>query len=117
VKSNPDGRQEWQGSYVDNQANRHLRSLSVKENVWQISDTLSGNFKEATIGFNIADLNCKLTGNKLQTYFGSLTFPVIMIPSLEESFASGYYQEKHIIKRLILKTSNPGTYQTIIELK
>ena len=117
VQFNPDGKQEWQGSYFDNNGNRHLRGVTVTENVWQITDTLSGNFKEAIIGFNIADMNCKLTENRLQTSFGSITISKNTIPLLIESFASDFYMEKQIIKRLILKTSKPGIFQTTIELK
>lgn len=117
IKTNTDGSQEWSGSYTDNQGNHHSRSISVLKDVWHITDILSGIFKEAVIGFNIADDNCKLSKNRLDTKFGGISIPEDTFPTLEDSVASTYYQEKHPVKRLIINVSKPGTYTTIIELK
>ena len=117
IQINVDDSQEWSGSYTDNQKNNHLRRVSVKENLWQITDTLTGNFKEAVIGFNIADMLCKLEFNRLETIFGSILTPQNSVTTLEDSVVSSYYWEKHPVKRLINKVNKPGTYITMIELK
>jgi hypothetical protein len=116
ILQNQNGSQEWTGSYLDGRGNRHLRIISVKDDIWQITDTLSGTFKEAIIGFNIADSNCTLAGDKLSTNFGKIIIPGNSFPSLEDSFVSTYYMEKHTVKRLSIRINKPGTYITIIEL-
>jgi hypothetical protein len=116
MQSKDDGTHEWSGSYTDNFGNRHVRKVSVKENIWQITDTLSGLFKEAVIGFNIADVNSSLEENKLDTIFGSILTPEGTVSTLENSEVSSYYWEKHPVKRLIIKVTEPGTYCTIIDL-
>jgi len=117
IHQNQDGSQVWSGSYLDARGNRHLRNISFKEDVWQITDTLSGNFREAIIGFNVADIKCELTGNCLETSFGKIIFPENSLPSLVDSIASTYYMEKNSVKRLSARVSKPGTYITTIELK
>jgi hypothetical protein len=117
IYRNFDGVQEWSGSYLDNQGNRHFRKITVKEDTWKISDTLSGNFNEASIGFNIADINCSMDGNRLNSNFGMVIVPENTEPLLEDSLSSSYYMEKHPIKRLSIKVLKPGTYNTIIIIK
>lgn len=116
VQNNIDDSNEWSGSYTDNLGNHHTRSVSVIKNVWKISDTLSGKFKEAIIGFNITDINCKLRNHKLETNFGIISMAENTIANLDDSIASSYYWEKHPIKRLTIKVIEPGTYTTIIYL-
>lgn len=116
LQNNVDDSQEWSGSYTDNHGNHHSRSVSVKENIWQITDTLSGIFKEAIIGFNIADNSCNLVEHTLNTNFGDIRISENSVPTLGVSIASTYYMEKHPIKRLSISVSKPGTYITIIEI-
>lgn len=115
--SNADGIQEWSGSYIDNSGNYHLRKITLRQNCWEISDTLSGPFEEAIIGFNLSDYNCEFQDSFLKTNFGNIFPPKHMEVHLIDSIASKYYFEKHLTKRITFKTKTPGTYTTVIELK
>ena len=117
IQHNNNGSQEWFGSYKDNHRNYHSRCVKVSEDNWEITDTLSGTFVMATIGFNIPDIDCKLNGYTLETSFGSIKIPENSVPFLVDSSASLHYWEQHPLKRLSIEISKPGIYTTIIELK
>jgi hypothetical protein len=112
IKKLDTGETEWTGAYFDHYKNRHERTVKLSKNSCVITDTLSGNFKKATIGFNIDDLNCRFTENRLHTTFGFITIPGDSHPHIEESHASDHYFEIHAVTRLIIEVDRPGTYVT-----
>lgn len=106
----------WKGSYVDSFGNRHMREVAFTENQWIISDTLSGNFKQAVIGFNLNTEKYRLNGGKVMTSDFIVHPPDGQEVKVTESMASLYYQEIHKIFRLEVLVTNPGTYVTVIDL-
>jgi hypothetical protein len=116
IETITDGIVSWEGSYADNQANKHIRRISVLNHTWCVEDALSGNFKKAEIGFNINDPDCTFENNKIITSFGIITFPAGSEVCLEEKQISEYYNELRTIRRLKNIISRPGIYRTVIQL-
>jgi len=126
IKIDNDGTTSWKGSYIDNKKNRHQRTISVKNNVWTIEDTLSGNFKTATIGFNLNTTEARLEGNTCTAPFAIIIFNAKSQKLIANSqkpkanlintIISEYYFQKRKINRLNFQITQPGTYITQIKL-
>lgn len=109
---------EWEGQYTDNFKNTHRRSISTDGITWIIHDTLSGNFHQAVIGYN-------LNSDGIVLNAGTCTLPEAEISfegdisklTLDEAFVSKHYFELRKIYRLNIHVSKSGTYTTIIKLK
>ena len=116
VSMNAMNETNWSGSYVNADKNRHMRKVTVSDNIWIIDDTLEGTFRKAVIGFNINQYNCSLNDNRLETDFGSIIGPEDSVAEIKESVISEYYFEKHLIFRLTYTVEKPGNYTTKIML-
>jgi hypothetical protein len=100
-------------SYKDYYGNTHTRTLTkVSQTEWQIIDRLSGHFKEAVIGFNVAG-TVKKFGKKLTLESCTMQLPDGNI-HIKDSFISKYYFQLEEIKRVELTVKSPGTYITSI---
>lgn len=106
----------WSGSYHDSSGNRHDRTVQCKGNHWKITDTLSGQFKLAIIGFNLNSISCKLDGHKLDGENLKITFENVESVQLKDTIVSEYYQQARHIPRVEALVVKPGTYITRIEL-
>ncbi|MDZ7775710.1 MAG: heparinase II/III-family protein [Bacteroidales bacterium] len=107
---------KWEGSYTDTFGNNHHREVELYNNQWIITDKFSGNFIKVVIGFNINSNECYSKSNLINTPAFKIHAPKKAKAELKEIWASQYYQEKHIIKRLEMTVYKPGTYETIITL-
>lgn len=106
----------WMGSYIDSFGNRHLREVIKEGHQWIIRDTLSGNFQQAVIGFNLNSDRYSLADGKVVLSDFTIHLPAGLSVKVNESMASLYYQEIHPILRLDIQVSKPGTYETVINL-
>ena len=126
INTDIDGTISWKGSYFDNNKNRHQRTISVKNNTWTIKDTLIGNFKTATIGFNLNTTEARLEGNTCITPFATITFNANSqqptansqqpTATITNTIISKYYFQKRAIQRLNYTVSQSNTYITTIQL-
>jgi hypothetical protein len=112
IKSSSNGSIYWEGSYVDNFKNKHLRKIYVKDNNWTIEDEIDGNFKEAIIGFNLNLSDYRILGNKIVHPLGYISPPDASEYFLTDTITSEYYNLKKQIIRLNIKVYCPGTYST-----
>ena len=112
----PDRSQSWEGKYTDGRGNIHKRRIINVENKWIITDDVSGNFNSATIGFNLLPVELAIDGNIIYASWGKIeTLPGLNV-KIQQSPASDYYWEKHLVKRLIVQLDKPGIYITTIDL-
>lgn len=109
--------QKWTGSYTDSFGNRHVRNVELAANQWIITDTLSGCFKNAVIGFNLKDQELILKGTTISATSFNIQCPDQAQSSIANTYISEHYMEKHLVKRLRLEVSQPGVYTTRIILK
>jgi len=109
--------QSWQGSYTDIRGNIHKRKVKNRKNIWIIEDHLSGNFKFATIGFNLISDDYSINDNTIKSSWGEIRLTPGTKFNLIESFASDYYLEKHSTKRMIITIDTPQNFVTEIHLK
>lgn len=107
----------WQGAYTDRQGNSHKRIVKNKENIWIIEDQLSGNFKVATIGFNLLSEYLFSKGSMIKTSWGEIRFINGTSFEIIESYSSDYYMEMHPIKRVEISIEKPQSFITEIHLK
>ncbi len=106
----------WMGSYIDSLGNRHIREVSFSDKKWIITDTLSGNFHEAVIGFNLNTTEYTLKDNVVVAPGFSVRAQGGQKLRLRKSVTSTYYQEFHEIGRFEIIIEKPGTNVTVIEL-
>lgn len=114
--------QYWEGQYTDNHQNTHKRRISTNGKVWQIEDTLTGNFKTATIGFNLNTSEAQLEGNTCITPFATIACSTKANANanakalLTKTIISEHYFQKRTIQRLNYTITHPNTYVTTIHL-
>ncbi|MCK5136195.1 MAG: heparinase II/III family protein [Bacteroidales bacterium] len=109
--------QSWEGAYTDQHGNKHKRRISQNNNSWTISDTISGGFKSASIGYNIVADDIYIVGNTIHTSWGIIYVQPCSSFEVKTSYSSHYYWEKHEVHRLIIKLDRPQVFQTEIKLK
>jgi hypothetical protein len=107
---------KWQGSYTAAQGNRHQRVVEYTGNQWIITDTLSGNFSKAVIGFNLNTEKAQLRKKNVSTPDFEMQFPEQTKPTLKTVFVSSHYRDKKTVNRLELEVTQPGEYTTNIIL-
>lgn len=107
----------WQGTYTDARGNIHRRKVKNKENIWIIEDHLSGNFKVATIGFNLFPENYSIRDCTIKATWGEIRFTPGTSFVIIDSCSSDYYMEKHMIKRVKITIDKPQIFITTILLK
>lgn len=116
------GNQSWEGQYTDNFNNKHHRKISTNGKIWRIEDTITGNFKIATIGFNLNTTEAKVENTTCITPFAIITFSnksnanAIDNLCIKNTIISEHYFQKRIIQRLNITVTQPGTYITVIHL-
>jgi hypothetical protein len=110
------GEQSWEGKYTDGRGNGHRRKITNLDIQWVIEDSISGNFKSATIGFNLLPEEFTIDDNVINASWGKIVIPPLSEYSIQPGSASDYYWEKHPIKRLIIQVDKPGDYITEINL-
>ncbi|ACF14599.1 Heparinase II/III family protein [Chloroherpeton thalassium ATCC 35110] len=108
---------KWSGSYKDSFGNRHERSVEVFDSVWEITDSLTGNFKEAVIGFNLNVSDCIINGSNVMSDCFEILCPENLELKIFDTVASDYYYEVHSIKKMEMKIKKQGKYITKIKLK
>lgn len=107
----------WVSGYTDAKGNYHQRKIEYFQHTWIVTDLLAGNFKKATIGFNLNEREITLKNRCVSAQNFEITIPKETNPVIKNVFVSDYYWEKHTIKRLILEVTKPGEYKTLIKLK
>lgn len=107
---------KWMGCYNDSFGNRHNRSVVVFDNIWEITDTVTGDFKEAIIGFNLSVSNCTVKDKNVISDYFEILCPENAQFKLIQSVSSEYYMEYHSIQRLEIKITSQGSYITKIKL-
>jgi hypothetical protein len=108
---------KWQGRTTDAQGNRHQRVVKYANNQWIITDTLSGNFSKAVIGFNLNTLEAQLQQKNVSTPDFEIQVPEQSKPALKPVFVSNHYWDKKTVNRLELELTQAGEYTTNIILQ
>ncbi|HEY5592369.1 MAG TPA: heparinase II/III family protein [Paludibacter sp.] len=117
INNQPGGDLSWQGAYTDRRGNIHKRIVKNKGNIWIIEDQLSGNFKVATIGFNLLSEYLFSKGCTIKTSWGEIIFKDGTSFEIIESYSSNYYMEMHPTKRVEIYIEKPQSFITEIHLQ
>ena len=107
----------WEGQYSVGGNQIHKRVIFVDDDVWTIEDYLMGDFKSATIGFNISDDDYRIEKNIIFLNWGRIVAPPTGKIIVKHSRASLHYLEMHETQRVEIEVSNSEKYTTRIELK
>ena len=116
IISKDDNTLSWEGQYSDTKNNIHKRRITQKNNLWIIEDMLSGNFKTATIGFNLLSDKLSTENNVIRLDCGEIHMSADTKFEIMQNFISDYYWERHSSNRLIIHLSRPTTITTTIRL-
>lgn len=100
----------WSGSYTDSFGNRHHRQVELLNNQWIITDTLSGQFRIAVIGFNINSTIISCKDGVLSSPYFSFSVSEKAMFEFKDTIISNCYLDKQRIKRVELTVSIPGKY-------
>jgi len=116
ISNNNDNLQIWEGQYSDSRSNSHKRKITQTENSWIIEDILSGNFKTATIGFNLRADKLSIENNIIKMTWGEINFSANTKFEIHQNFISDYYWETHSSNRLIIQIDKAQSFVTTIKL-
>lgn len=64
--------QSWSGSYQDGRGARHRRSVSVRDNVWTITDEIDGAEKYAVLRWRLMPIDWELGGDGCESGIASI---------------------------------------------
>ncbi len=109
----------WAGAYTDSMGCRQERSVNVKQNCWQITDTLSGFKSDAILRWRLEPGEWRLQGNVCFGNGISIELTSDSIPSLKlkltDGWESRYYMKKSKIPVLeVLIKDSPSDIKTKI---
>lgn len=110
------GGYRWAGQYRIASNCIHRRTILSENGVWIIEDELKGDFKKATIGFNIPMVEFQVEENIISLNWGRIITPSEGKIIVKTSKASLFYFEMHETARIEIEVSKSGRYQTKVEL-
>ena len=106
------------GAYKDYRGNRHQRTVEWNEDIWLITDQLSGPFKSAQIRYHLIPSTYRIEGNRVIAPWGTIEVETsACIIRLDQEYESLYYWEKRPLETLVVRVgSNCGTVKTKFSL-
>jgi len=107
IENQQDGWQRWCGAYRDWQGHSHQRVITWKDNDWIIEDDFNGNFEKVEIRFRLTPDEYQLGGDGVSSSWGRIAISGTDFQiCFEDGFESLYYQEKQLVKVLVIRPAN-----------